>query len=250
MMLCIPMQKEFILPTSRVMTDGSTLTRRDLRPLGAEPANLNSESKADQNALGKSPRSPITEYVASLTQTPATAAPPAAEQCTTPSVRGKGSLARICERVASGLVTRLQRRAPGLLDNSVVRFFWPREYVSATDLRPGTSLRGEGGIDGVIEQEMLELSRVNVKAKRSAGGTIIPRPGAQGLVGAMSTRAHSGVFITTSRLSQGPQRHAYTAPTEIVLVDGAGLANLICHGAGVQVRESYKPAEVDKDFFS
>lgn len=70
-------------------------------------------------------------------------------------------------------------------------------------------------------------------------------------MGALSGKADSGVFITTSRFSDGAQQYAANVPTRIILIDGERLAGLmIRYGVGVQVKETYKVVEIDEDFFA
>lgn len=114
-----------------------------------------------------------------------------------------------------------------------------------------TQLQHDGGIDGVIDQGVLGLSRVYVQAKRYASGNSVQRPDVQSFAGAVHGRADSGVFITTSKFSQGAQDFAATTPTRLVLIDGERLADLmIRYGVGVQVRETYRVVDIDGDFFA
>ena len=77
-----------------------------------------------------------------------------------------------------------------------------------------TDLTHDGGIDGVIDQDVLGLSKVYVQAKRYSPNNAVQRSGGPGFVGALSGKADGGVFITTSRFSpaqssgSGPFRRA------------------------------------------
>ena len=98
---------------------------------------------------------------------------------------------------------------------------------------------------------MLGLRRVYIQAKRYATDNVVQRPDVQGFVGALSGKADSGVFITTSRFSDGARVYAASVPTRIILIDGARLTTLmIRYGVGVQVRDTYNVVEVDEDFFA
>ncbi|WP_353649791.1 restriction endonuclease [Nakamurella sp. A5-74] len=106
----------------------------------------------------------------------------------------------------------------------------------------------DGIIDGIIDQEVLGLSRVYVQAKSCALGT--GRPEIQGFVGALhGQQANQGVFITTGRFSSGATNYAEGVATRVVLIGGARLARLmIRHGVGVQVRQTCSVVEIDEDF--
>src|SRR5690606_16089113 len=98
--------------------------------------------------------------------------------------------------------------------------------------------------------DILGLNRVYIQAKRYADGNVVGRPDLQAFVGALSGKADSGVFITTSRFSDGAQTYAENVPTRIILIDGKRLTSLmIRYGVGVQVWETYKVVEIDEDFF-
>jgi restriction system protein len=78
----------------------------------------------------------------------------------------------------------------------------------------------------------------------------VGRPDLQAFVGALSGKADSGVFITTSRFSDGARQYAENVPTRIILIDGKRLTKLmIRYGVGVQVKDTYKVVEIDEDFF-
>jgi restriction system protein len=110
-----------------------------------------------------------------------------------------------------------------------------------------TRLSNDEGIDGVIDQDILGLNRVHIQAKRYADGNVVGRPHLEPFVGALSGKADSGVFITTSRFSEGAQTFAENVPTRIILIDDELLTSLmIRYGVGGQVRETYK---VDEDLF-
>jgi restriction system protein len=124
-------------------------------------------------------------------------------------------------------------------------------YGGTTGAGTVTQLSNDGGIDGVIDQDVLGLNRVYVQAKRYKTGNTIGRPDLQAFVGALSGKADSGVFITTSSFSEGARTYAAHVPTRIILIDGERLAGLmIRYGVGVQVRQSYKVVEIDEDFFA
>lgn len=110
---------------------------------------------------------------------------------------------------------------------------------------------GDGGVDGVIDQDTLGLDQIYVQAKRYAPDATVGREAIQSFVGALAGRgATRGVFITTSRFSAGALEYAKSIPTRIILIDGKQLTELmIRHGVGVQVAKTYTVAEIDEDFF-
>lgn len=163
----------------------------------------------------------------------------------------ESGIARIQEEIAADLLARLQGKEPGFFEQAVVDLLLAMGYGGTSGAGNVTQLSNDGGIDGVIDQDILGLNRVYIQAKRYTDGNTVGRPDLQAFVGALSGKADRGVFITTSRFSEGAKVYAYNVPTRIILIDGERLATLmIRYGVGVQVREIYKVVEIDEDFFA
>jgi restriction system protein len=108
---------------------------------------------------------------------------------------------------------------------------------------------GDGGIDGILEEDRLGLDTVYVQAKRWAGN--VGRPDVQAFAGALQgQRASKGVMITTSGFSSEAKDYVRALATRIVLVDGQRLAEMmIDHDVGVSVEATYTIKRVDSDYF-
>lgn len=205
----------------------------------------------DINALGNDPSSPIRPYVATVTRKPETAEAAVDSSALTPIEQVQNGVERIHEKVAGELLQRLQDKDPAFFEEAVVKLLVAMGYGGANGSGSVTQLTNDGGIDGVIDQDILGLSRVYIQAKRYAGGNSVGRPDVQGFVGALHGRADSGVFITTSHFSQGAREYVASSPTRIVLIDGQRLTDLMIQfGVGVQVSDTYMIVEIDEDFFA
>lgn len=160
-------------------------------------------------------------------------------------------LARINDDVADQLLTRILGQEPIFFEQAVLDLLIAMGYGGAEGAATRTQLSNDGGIDGIVDQDALGLSRIYVQAKRYATENIIGRPAIQAFVGALAgNQANQGVFITTSRFSSEATTYADQVPTRIVLVDGIRLTRLmIRYGVGVQVKETIQIVEVDEDFF-
>lgn len=110
---------------------------------------------------------------------------------------------------------------------------------------------GDGGIDGVVNEDKLGLDAVYIQAKRYAPENTVGRPDVQGFVGSMTGEsATKGVFVTTSRFSSGARDYVRMISQRVVLIDGARLARLmIDHGVGVVVEKTYTLHKIDENFF-
>ena len=110
---------------------------------------------------------------------------------------------------------------------------------------------GDGGIDGVINEDRLGLDAIYLQAKRWTN--TVGRPEIQQFVGALAgQRASKGVFITTSRFSQEARDYAASNSNyKVVLIDGERLADLMIeHDLGVSVAATYQLKRIDSDFFA
>jgi len=210
----------------------------------------NGAKERDVKALGDDPNSPIRVYQS--TGPRAKTVETAVEASSmTPIEQVQRGIERIHEETAAELLERLQGKEPGFFEQAVVELLLAMGYGGTTGAGNVTPLSNDGGIDGVIDQDILGLNRVYLQAKRYADGNVVGRPDLQAFVGALSGKADSGVFITTSRFSEGAQTYAENVPTRIILIDGERLTSLmIRYGVGVQVRETYKVVEIDEDFFA
>lgn len=202
-------------------------------------------------SLGDDPSSLIRPYAATAGRRVKTEEPLAELVALTPTEQVQNGVKRIHSEVANELLSRLQGRHPSFFEDAVVRLLVGMGYGGTTGSGSVTQITNDGGIDGVIDQDILGLSRVYIQAKRYATNNAVQRPEVQGFVGALHGKADSGVFITTSHFSQGARDYVASSPTRIVLIDGKRLTDLmIRYGVGVQVRETYNIVEIDEDFFA
>jgi len=111
---------------------------------------------------------------------------------------------------------------------------------------------GDGGVDGVINEDRLGLDRVYVQAKRYTKGTSVGRPEVQAFVGSLvGLGATKGVFVTTSTFSNQAREFVQHLSQRIILLDGQILADLMIeHGVGVRTSRAIEFKRLDEDFFS
>lgn len=160
-------------------------------------------------------------------------------------------VARIHEDVSANLLSRLHQHDPAFFEQAVLDLLIAMGYGGAEGRARRTQLSNDGGIDGIVDQDALGLSRIYVQAKRYAPQTPVGRPEIQAFVGALhGNHANQGVFITSGRFSTSARDYAASLPTRVVLIDGNRLTNLmIRYGVGVQVQQTIHIVEIDEDFF-
>lgn len=70
---------------------------------------------------------------------------------------------------------------------------------SRPDAAENLSGPGDGGVDGVINEDRLGLDRIYLQAKRYSEGNVVGRPEIQKFLGSLVGKgATKGVFVTTS----------------------------------------------------
>lgn len=112
-----------------------------------------------------------------------------------------------------------------------------------------TQRTNDEGIDGIINEDILGLDKIYIQAKKRTDN--IDRPTLQSFAGAMGSKTSKGVFITTSRFTQGAIDFVrYHTDKKIVLIDGEQLAKyMIDHNVGIRVIAKIELKEVDNAFF-
>ena len=112
-----------------------------------------------------------------------------------------------------------------------------------------TSKTGDGGLDGIINEDKLGLEKIYTQAKRYNENKVREKD-IRNFIGAMSGDTSKGVFITTSTFDDSAIKKAREAHHSIILIDGLKLVDLMHqYNVGIQVKTIYEVKEIDNDFF-
>ena len=130
--------------------------------------------------------------------------------------------------VSAQLLKRLRAADPDFLEQSVLDTLQAIGYGGVGQRQRARRIggSGDGGVDGVIDQDALGLSRIYVQAKRYAADNVVGRPQIQGFVwalhGQQATPQHPLESPRGRRVSQsGELAHpATTRPRQGVGVGG------------------------------
>jgi restriction system protein len=108
---------------------------------------------------------------------------------------------------------------------------------------------GDGGIDGIINEDKLGLDTIYLQAKRWEN--TVPIKEIRDFAGSlMSHNARKGVFITTSDFPKSADEFVGKIDRKIILIDGQRLAALMIeNNVGVNPREKFELKEIDSDYF-
>lgn len=112
-----------------------------------------------------------------------------------------------------------------------------------------TSKSGDGGIDGIINEDQLGLEKIYIQAKRYSENKV-RETDIRNFIGAMSGDTRKGIFVTTSSFDEKAKVKARDAHHTIILLDGSKLVDLMHkYNVGVQTKSVYEVKIVDSDFF-
>jgi restriction system protein len=170
----------------------------------------------------------------------------------TPDELLRSTVKRIDTALRKELLDRILAAPPAFFENLIVALLLAMGYGgSREEAGKIVGRSGDGGIDGVIDQDALGLDRVYVQAKRYAMENPVSEPEIRAFSGSLgAAKANKGVFVTTSYFTQPALSFAERHPFKIVLIDGDRLAALmIRHNVGVRIDETLYLKKMDEDFF-
>ncbi len=153
--------------------------------------------------------------------------------------------------LARELLESIMQCSPAFFELLIIKLMIKMGYGgSREEAGKAVGRSGDGGIDGVINEDRLGLDAIYLQAKRWSN--VVGRPEIQQFVGALAgQRANKGVFIATSRFTQDAKDYAANSQYKVVLIDGERLADLMIeHDLGVSVAATYQLKRIDSDFFS
>ncbi|MDT4292337.1 restriction endonuclease [Methylomonas sp. MO1] len=184
-----------------------------------------------------------------------TASSPAADMLTTltPDEAMRKAHRQLEAALADELMQRIRSGTPAFFESLVVRLLVGMGYGgSVADISKAlVGGTGDGGVDGVIDQDPLGLDRIYVQAKRYADGNTVGASAIRDFFGSLDRfKATKGLFVTASTFSSSARDTAGQLSKRIVLIDGDQLTRLmIRHGIGCRIEETLYLKKVDEEFF-
>jgi restriction system protein len=158
----------------------------------------------------------------------------------------------LTQKLKSELLERIESLSPTFFEQLVVDLIVAMGYGGSRGaVAERTQRSGDGGIDGIVNEDPLGLDVVYLQAKKYKADNVVGSPAIQQFAGALVGRgANKGVFITTSSFSGAAQQFVDRVPQKIVLIDGEKLAQLMVqYGVGVRVDRNIVIKKVDLDYF-
>ena len=171
---------------------------------------------------------------------------------TTPEEQIDAAHASLQAALRDELLQRILANSPAFFEQLIVDLLVAMGYGgSHKDAAAQLGRSGDGGVDGIVNEDRLGLDRIYVQAKRYAPGNPVGRPDVNGFVGSLvGLGATRGVFVTTSTFSQLARDYVRHLAQRVILIDGRELADLMIeHGVGVRSYRRVEFKRLDEDFF-
>ncbi len=176
--------------------------------------------------------------------------PKAAASERTPQERIEEAHAELQATVAKELLDRVAASSPVAFERLVIQLLLKMGYGGGEpDASRHLGGSGDGGVDGVINQDVLGLDRVYIQAKRWKDSVGVDRIYA--FAGSLEVKkATKGVILTTSSFTDGARRALDALGKRVVLIDGDELVRLMMtFGLGVRTVREFAVLAPDADAF-
>jgi restriction system protein len=219
------------------------ITKRGLDLLGENPLQI------DNNFLKRYPEFVEFKYAGGGAQA-GTDKEVVAEMPETPEERLESDYQEIRSALAENLLQVLASVTPVRFEEIVIQLLLAMGYGgSRSDAGKAIGKTGDGGIDGIINEDRLGLDVIYVQAKRWTAS--VGRPEVQAFAGSLLGRgASKGVMITTSKFTAQAFEFVQHLVQKIILIDGEKLAELLIDfDVGVAVTKSYSVKRIDLEYF-
>lgn len=160
----------------------------------------------------------------------------------------------IKQRVYNEILDTILSKTPLEFEKLVVELLQKMGYGDQIkDAGMVTQYTNDGGIDGIVKEDILGFGRIHIQAKRYERENSIGREDIQKFVGALAVaQSDKGVFITTSKFTKSAIEYVanLSSTTKIVLINGQKLAEYIYeYDLGMQTEKVIKIKKLDGDFW-
>ena len=172
------------------------------------------------------------------------------EETQTPEDALESAYSQLRNSLESELLSSVKEASPSFFERLVVDLLVKMGYGgNRKDAGKALGKSGDGGIDGIINEDRLGLDVIYIQAKRWDG--TVGRPEIQKFAGALQgQRAKKGVFITTSNFTNDAKEYVSRIDVKIILIDGELLSSfMVDHGIGVSTVGQYEVKKLDSDYF-
>lgn len=158
------------------------------------------------------------------------------------------------KELEDNLIERILQCKPEFFERLVVELLIKMGYGYDRSSGSVVGKSHDGGVDGIINEDKLGLSKIYIQAKRYAIGNNVGSRDTQAFVGAMQ-KAQKGVFITTSDFTKEAKKYVReiqngSNATPLRLINGHELAKLMVqYEVGLEAVHSYMVYRIEEEYF-
>lgn len=170
----------------------------------------------------------------------------------TPDETLREAFDKISANFATDLLERVRAGTPEFFENLIIQLLLAMGYGGTSeDAGEAIGQTGDGGVDGVIDQDPLGVDQIYIQAKRYAEGNNVGSGAIRDFFGALNIKkAQKGIFVTSSAFSSSAKETASALGTRIVLIDGLQLAKLMTrYNIGCRDEDILHLKKIDEGFF-
>ena len=172
------------------------------------------------------------------------------EDTLSPEVAMQRNYQEIQRNLEAELLQKIKDNTPEFFEQLVLDLLVEMGYGGSRADAEVVGRSGDGGIDGIINEDPLGLDVIYVQAKRWEGN--VPVKEIRDFTGALASKGtRKGIFITTSSFAGPAITFASDMTTKrINLIDGEHLVKLmIKYNVGVSEGNNYQTKQIDLEYF-
>lgn len=152
--------------------------------------------------------------------------------------------------VRDEILEAILKSSPQFFEKLILDLFYAMGY-GGRGKRTHVGKTGDGGIDGIIDEDPLGLEKIYLQAKRYASENKISIDQIRSFSGSLDDmRAKKGIFVTTSSFVASAYEYVERSPKNLILIDGNELTRLMYeYDVAVRVEQTIKIKKPDMDYF-
>jgi restriction system protein len=156
------------------------------------------------------------------------------------------AVSKITTELQGELLSNMQKMDPYQFESVVADLLKKMGYGESFT----TKKSNDGGVDAIVNEDALGLSKIFAQAKRYAEKNIVQQKAIRDFLGSLVANGITkGVFITTSDFSKDAEQLARNK--SVVLINGDKLTEfMIQYDIGVSIHKTYFVKRIDTDYFS
>jgi restriction system protein len=171
----------------------------------------------------------------------------AEEETQTPQELIEEGITDLNKTLSSELLQKLRSNSPDFFEKVVVRLIEEMGYGK------GEVVGGpyDGGIDGIIYQDVLGVDKIYLQAKRYKAGNLVSPKDIKNFIASLDIKgATKGIFITASKFVGNVEEICERTQKTIITIDGKKLVELMIeHNVGVTTKKKYEIKGIDENYF-